>query len=110
MFTECREAGFPEPVFEYEQTGLWVTFPFASEIVALTSEGGETKTTQKTTQKTREKILRLVRENPQVSMDELASALGITRWGVVWHVRRLKTEGLLKRVGPDRGGHWEVLG
>ena len=56
-----------------------------------------------------EKILRLVRENPQISVAELTNVLGKTRRGVEWQISRLKTEGLLKRVGPDRGGHWEVL-
>jgi len=43
----------------------------------------------------------LVREEPQVSTDELARRLGITRKGVEWHINRLKKDGLLKRVTPE---------
>jgi len=37
IFVSCREAGFPEPVIEYETSGLWVNFPFSEEIVSRTS-------------------------------------------------------------------------
>jgi ATP-dependent DNA helicase RecG len=105
ILVACREAGFPEPVIEYEASGLWVNFPFSEAIVSRTSgSAGDT-----TREKTREKILRLIREEPHVSADDLARRLGITRKGVEWHINRMKKDGLLKRVGADRGGHWEVL-
>jgi ATP-dependent DNA helicase RecG len=25
------------------------------------------------------------------------------------HLRNLKQQGFLKRIGPDKGGHWEVV-
>ena len=28
--------------------------------------------------------------------------------GVKWNLQRLKAAGRLRRVGPDKGGHWEV--
>ena len=113
IFVACREASFPEPVIEYEQSGLWMTFPFAPEIVALTGgegvEKSREKTRDETREKTREKILRIIRGNPQVTSDELAQACGITRKGVEWQINKLKREGVLTRVGADRGGHWEIL-
>ena len=29
MYAACRAAGFPDPVISYEETGLWVNFPFS---------------------------------------------------------------------------------
>ena len=26
------------------------------------------------------------------------------------HLRKLREQGLIRRVGPDKGGHWEVVG
>jgi ATP-dependent DNA helicase RecG len=98
MLVACREAGFPEPVIEYETSGLWVTFPFSEEFVARTAGDAA-----------REKILRLITDNPHVSTADLARELGITRKGMEWHINRMKKDGLLKRLGADRGGHWEVL-
>ena len=41
-------------------------------------------------------------------MEELAALLDITRKGVEWQIRKLKSEGVLVRIGPDKGGSWEV--
>ena len=29
-------------------------------------------------------------------------------YGVRWNIRKLKDANLIRRVGPDKGGHWEV--
>ena len=54
-------------------------------------------------------ILRLIRDNPQISAPERAKALGITVKGVEWQIRNLKASGLLKHTGPTKGGRWEVI-
>ncbi|HBF12375.1 MAG TPA: hypothetical protein DDW49_03135 [Deltaproteobacteria bacterium] len=53
-------------------------------------------------------MLNLIRENPEIATEEMASTLGLSRKGIEWQISKLKESGLLKRVGPDRGGHWEV--
>jgi len=73
-----------------------------------TGEKTREKTGEKTREKTRERILNLIRANPEMTMAELAETLGLTRKGVEWSIRRLKEKGSLRRIGPDRGGHWEV--
>lgn len=62
-----------------------------------------------TREKTGEKIIRFVRENPVISMEDLARAVGISSKGIEWQIAKLKKQGILKRIGPDKGGHWEVL-
>ena len=62
-----------------------------------------------TTEKTTEKIIRLMRENPQITNKELAAACGITEDGVYWNTKKLKKNNIIRRVGCDKGGHWEVL-
>ena len=68
------------------------------------------KTREKVREKTREKILRLVKENPLITTSEIAGEIGVTSKGIEWNIGKLKKEGLIKRVGPDKGGHWEVHG
>ena len=65
---------------------------------------------QKTREKTREKILRLIKENALITTSEIAEKVGVTQKGVEWNIGKLKKERLIKRVGPDKGGHWEVYG
>ena len=60
-------------------------------------------------QKTVEKILQAIRENPKISIRELQIVTGLTRRGVEWNLRKLKNEGMIKRVGPAKGGHWGVI-
>ena len=63
-----------------------------------------------TTQKTTQKIIGILREHPAISRRELATLLGdITENGVKYHLEKLKTSGLIRRIGPDRGGHWQVI-
>jgi ATP-dependent DNA helicase RecG len=55
-------------------------------------------------------LVSYVKEHPSASRGEIGEFLGgITSDGVKYHLNRLKELGLLRRVGPDRGGHWEVL-
>jgi len=42
-------------------------------------------------------------------MAELAETVGITPKGVAWQIDQMKKRGILKRVGPAKGGHWEVI-
>ena len=38
----------------------------------------------------------------------VAAAIGITRSTIQKHIANLKKAGRLRRVGPDKGGHWAV--
>lgn len=59
--------------------------------------------------KTTEKIIRQMRENPQITNKELAIACGITEDGVYWNTKKLRKNNIIRRVGGDFGGHWEVI-
>ena len=59
--------------------------------------------------KSREKIIALLAENGKLSAVALAERIGISAKAVEKHLANLKADGILKRIGPDRGGHWEVI-
>ena len=68
------------------------------------------ETTQKTTQKTVERILDLLRGDPSLSRRAMAKQLGdITEDGVKYHLDKLRSDGRIRRVGPAKGGRWEIL-
>ncbi len=46
---------------------------------------------------------------PNITREKLEDALGLSRSGVAKIVRQLIDEGKIKRVGPDKGGHWELI-
>lgn len=73
---------------------------FSSEKIVVSSE----KTTTSS-----EKILELIRQKPTISAAEIAILINISSRGVEKHIRRLRETGVLKRVGADKGGYWEIV-
>ena len=56
------------------------------------------------------RILALLLWNPSASRREIAAALGTTRSKVRYRLDKLRKAGKIERIGPDKGGHWRVLG
>ena len=106
-----KNADLREPVFESENFFRAAFYRDPKFSLKTLEETGE-KTTQKTIQKTTQKqkgILLHLQENPQASREEIAKNIkGITESGVKYNLKALQKKGLLKRVGSDKGGRWEV--
>ena len=64
---------------------------------------------KETREKTREKIVKAIVQNPSITANELSEMLGITVKGVEWQLKQLKSQGVIRRVGADRGGYWEIV-
>jgi predicted HTH transcriptional regulator len=67
------------------------------------------KSTLKSSGKTRDRILSWAVVNPGISIPELAEQFQITVRAVEKQIAKLQQEGRIRRVGPDKGGHWEVI-
>ena len=85
-----------EPIIE-EQDVYRIEIPYIP-----TLQGSDADTTQK--------IINLIRENPYVTTQEMADSIGIIRRTIAKHIRSLQDKGIIKRIGPDKGGYWEVVG
>ncbi len=68
------------------------------------------KTANKSGQKTVDRILELLHVHPVLTQQGLVRELGINRSAIQRHLSNLKNAGKIRRVGPDKGGHWEVIG
>ncbi len=55
------------------------------------------------------KILELMKVNPYISKKELSTEIGISSTAIDKNIHTLKEKGLLRRIGPDKGGYWEIL-
>ena len=64
--------------------------------------------TENVTEKRLKQLLAYIRENPKITTTALAKMLSVTRMTAHRDLEKLKDLGLIKRVGPDKGGHWEV--
>ncbi len=56
-----------------------------------------------------QEILNLIRHDPHISAKRIAAKIGISTRKIEDHLRKLQIGGFLRRIGPRRGGHWEVL-
>ena len=68
------------------------------------------KSSQKSSQKSDQKILSIMKSMPDITMAEIANAMGLSIAGVKKNIRKLKDANRIRRIGPDKGGHWEVVG
>lgn len=57
---------------------------------------------------TADKILSLIEENPRHTAKSLSQAIGISAKGIEKQLAKLKSKGVIRRIGPDKGGSWEI--
>lgn len=67
------------------------------------------ETQVKTRVKIPEQILALLRQQPTITLAEVAEALGKSVSAIERAVAKLRKEGRLQRIGSIKSGHWEVL-
>jgi len=54
-------------------------------------------------------ILKGMKKYNQITARILSEIVGISERKIKENIKLLKNKGLLKRIGPARGGHWEVM-
>ena len=55
-----------------------------------------------------QKIVTLIGKNNNLTNEELSAQLDISAVSVYKNIKKLKEKGILKRIGSDKGGYWEV--
>ena len=66
------------------------------------------KTSQKASQKTSQKIIELMQNDPTITIADLALHIGITERAIKMQIEKMKAQGRIRRIGPDKGGRWQV--
>ena len=134
MFREMAEAGNPDP--EYKQVELMVKVRLNSALrdengteqkggqdenrkktrVKGTQESGSgQKNDQKSTkwpEKWPEKVCQIIdalEKDQTITIAKLEALLGLGHTTLKKILREMQNENLIRRVGPDKGGHWEVI-
>jgi predicted HTH transcriptional regulator len=97
--TEFEEVGTALFVARFRRKGLEKGI---SEKVGVPSE--------ETSEETSDKILAIIGSDMKATARHIAGMLGLSSRAVEMQLAKLKQDGRLKRVGPKKGGHWEVRG
>jgi len=117
----CREQeanGANAPSFRTDEFILKITVPKVAEKVAVNDERVNVNVTEKVnatenvtdaSQKTSQKIIDLIKEDPYISTTKMAEIIGVDRRNIARNIKKLQEQGAVRRVGPDKGGFWEVI-
>ena len=107
-------AGLTAPVFETTMGGVMLTIERGT--TELKKSSNKLNVTENVTDKVTDKvtdnqslILQYIFEQQKITTRELAEKVGISQRKIKENIAKLKTTGLIKRIGPAKGGHWEVL-
>ena len=66
------------------------------------------KVDRKGGQKTKDSILSLIASDPFVTTNEMSKRLEINRSAISKHIKKLKEDHIIERIGPDKGGKWII--
>ena len=99
---------YGKKAFEFLDFFLRVTIPFAFEIETDDTQDVTQDDTQ-SSQKSSQKIIEMIRKNPELTTQQMADILGISRRAVAKNIASLQEKGIIRRVGADKGGHWEIV-
>lgn len=106
---ECKVAGVKVD-FRKIKSGFAVTFYRPED------RGGQKRWSEKVVRKGGQKltlkqsaVLGLIKADPSISRKAISEKLGINPSAVQKHLNVLRTKKVIQRVGPDKGGHWEIV-
>ncbi|MDR1652556.1 MAG: putative DNA binding domain-containing protein [Prevotellaceae bacterium] len=101
-------ANYPTMQFEYAeiQNGFQTTLKYLEQKTDI-----NLKTVEKTVEKTDTidaKIISLMSENKNIKVSEIANAIKRGVSVTNERIAKLKTLGILQRIGADKGGYWKI--
>ena len=113
--SERSGRGVPKIVSAYgkeainiEKNRITVIIPF-NKIGVNNFKIVSNKVTNKVTNKTEDKIIELIRDNPNITIQQLMLKTGLSEPGVKKNLKQLKDKDIIARIGSNKTGYWEVL-
>jgi ATP-dependent DNA helicase RecG len=74
-----------------------------------TAPGKRWESVGEVSEKTSEKIISLIKDDALITIERLAEYCGVTTRSIERNLNKLQKRNKIRRVGPDKGGHWEVI-
>ena len=103
IIAECANYGIIDPKFEEFAEGFRVTI-FKEKLNWEIND-----TVNDTVNERQTKIIELINKNNRVTINQLADICKVKRLTVVRDLKLLKNLNIIVRIGPAKGGHWELV-
>lgn len=100
--TEFEEIGSVQFVTTFKRSSYDLTKPDTTDLSTQ-------KTSVKASVKTSVKILEAITQNNKITIPELAVLACVTERSIERNIKQLQMANRLRRVGPDKGGYWEIV-
>lgn len=113
MYRELEEGGWPKPVFKQDDFMLRASLKSGHGVDGL--QNNSTNQIENQTdnldalQKQDVSIIMLLLNDPNLTTQKIAEQLQVSRQTIATRIKKLQQEGYVKRIGPDKGGRWEVI-
>ena len=99
---------YSRDVYHFSSRFIRATFPIDQKALAIKQESPITVSGE-TSGETSGEILHLLSSHPYMTIPELAAQIAISDRSIERNISKLCNKGLLRRIGPNKGGYWEVL-
>ena len=101
-YTKIYSGGVPE----FKENDIFTTIiPLNATVNAPVNEPVNALVKLNNTQKL---IIKLMRENNQITQIELSKELKVNESTIKRNISKLRNKGMLRRIGADKNGYWEV--
>ena len=89
------------------KNGNKVSFDF-SDAFWVEIESNNIDVTENVTEKRIKEILTLLNNNAKITTTEISIKLNVTRRTIARDIEKLKNKNIIKRIGSDKTGYWEI--
>ena len=113
----CEESGhgvptvtkvYGEESYEFSDNFIDVTIPFDKK--GFEEDENIQETSKKHPRNIQESVLKLIMNNPQITLKEIMESLNISEGSVRHAIKSLKESGKIEHVGATKKGYWKVNG
>lgn len=114
----CEKENTPKPKIKIRENYFYITFRQSYKYLEFVSrERAEKRLGENWYEKWYERgltereieIITEIKKNPKISIKKLSRTISINPSAVQRYIDKLKKKGLLKRIGPTKGGYWEIF-
>ena len=105
----CKEDNSPLPIYTVNPGDIMIQFTAANDRVVKSLNDTVNDTVNDKADTIKTNIMKLLTSSPNITYDDIAQNIGISRATVARTIKELKNDNLIHRVGTDKKGYWEII-